>query len=236
MLFNGPPEAGFSRPYELVNSQVRNYAFEASTGRRASKADKLLDIAMRPCHTGFMTMNRNALRNGRVSGFTLIELLVVITIIAVLVGFLFPMVLKGRERARHHTVSKEISFLDAALREYLKEYTNPGRIREGVDELVTDGIAVDADIVQTLRGGNPDANPKRIRFYDLTDDKLDDSLQFVDPWGNPYKFMFDFNGDGKITVNVSEGQDEVNQPVAIWSRGTNADEDDSGRKDDIRNW
>jgi len=109
-----------------------------------------------------------------------------------------------------------------------------------------DGISVPADkIVEKL-------NPKLVNYLaHFTGKSLDHPLNafrtcYVDPWGEPYNFAIDTNGDGIIEIHgqsyahkggslIEEYILRIGQPVAIWSNGPNL-RDDLGLGDDIASW
>ena len=182
--------------------------------------------------------------------FTLIELLVVIAIIIVLVSLMIPMVHKAKENARIAKARREISHLEAALREYMREYRRPhGNIVAYVNwpasdtdvESTINGIQLEKQVVALLRGVDVDGdNPKRVPFYETAAASTNDAGQFVDPWKRPYKYMLDYNHDGQLEVNFTsfDGQTYLRQKVAVWSRGADGDDQLStgGWEDDVRNW
>lgn len=97
-------------------------------------------------------MGRNRARC--TAGFTLIELLVVIAIIAILVGILFPVFSRAREKARQAKCSAQLHEIQVALKSYYEDYQaypppptfNPslgtmGRFTGGVSALYPDYIS-----------------------------------------------------------------------------------------------
>jgi prepilin-type N-terminal cleavage/methylation domain-containing protein len=62
------------------------------------------------------------MKTSRRSGFTLVELLVVIAIIGTLIGLLIPAVMKARQAAYRTNTAIEINQLDAACKQFYKNY------------------------------------------------------------------------------------------------------------------
>ena len=192
----------------------------------------------------------------RRKGFTLIELIVVIAIIIILAALLFPAVNAMRRKAKLTRARAAIGQLDVALRGYLDEYGRPfGNIVDygnwpGDGALVEDvinGIQVEMKVLQVLAGSPENIprvlqwNPKLIPFCDTpTSNELNDAGSLIDPWGNPYKFMFDYNNDKRIDINFTDfsGKTSLYQRVAVWSRGPDGSdkEEFGGWDDDIKNW
>ena len=184
------------------------------------------------------------------AGFTLIELLVVIAIIAILSLLLLPIINKAKETSRKTKARREISHLEAALRAYIDEYKKPhGNIvnygswpvLDTDVEGTIDGIQVENTVVEMLAGENVDnSNPQRIPFYEASSISTNGDGAFVDPWGQPYKYMFDYNFDGVVTVNFTsfDGVTNLHQLVAVWSRGMDGSDalSTGGWDDDVRNW
>lgn len=184
-------------------------------------------------------------------GFTLIELLVVVAIVIILSALLLPALGKVRKRAKVVKARQEIGQIEAALLGYLREYSRPFGNVAGYGnwpadssqvETVINGIQLEEPIVRMLAGANVDnANPMQLPFLSGIPASLDAAGRFVDPWENPYKFMFDYNDDGTLTIEFTDFDGKANllgRGIAVWSRGPDGSdkESDNGWEDDIRSW
>ncbi len=184
-------------------------------------------------------------------GFTLIELLVVIAIIIILAALLLPALGRVRDRAKLTKARQEVAQIDTALRGYLQEYRRPfGNIagygnwpgNQNTVESTINGIQMESQVVEMLSGVNVNgANPLRLPFVSLPPNALDAGGRFIDPWGNPYKFMFDYNDNGVVEIAFSDFDGSTNLlgvPVAVWSRGPAASDraSDGGIGQIIRSW
>jgi len=172
--------------------------------------------------------------SSRLIAFTLIEILVVIAIIALLAGLLFPALQGARETAKKSKTQVTISGLSTALKSYYNEYgywpstpTPPSN-----DEELT--VADNESLYQMLSGSNlwldatEGGNPRRIIFLEHKSSDLGTvdaaylkvtpggTPNLVNPWGNAYRIVFDYNGDGVATNagGISVGS------FAIWCVGS----------------
>lgn len=176
----------------------------------------------------------------REGAFTLVELLVVIAIIMVLAGMLMPLMKTGFARAEMSQAETEVKALDAAFRAYLAEYKawptnlsassfdtyNYGGQPTPENEIT--GIQVEQGVARMLRGENVGGqNPHKIQFMDIADSRVT-VAGFLDPWGQPYKYMLDYSHDGQTHTKFTGGTTETNvsRQVLVWSRGPKGD--DSG--------
>ncbi len=140
-------------------------------------------------------------------GFTLIELLVVIAIISILASLIMTANQSARRRATITRAKAEIAALESGLEQYQQDI---GTYPEGDI----------ANVVRVLNG--PDDNPDWFGPYmEFKEDQLDDKKRFIDPWGNPYQYIY----PGKHNQYKYD----------LYSFGPNG-KDDNGQKDDIRNW
>ena len=179
------------------------------------------------------------------SGFTLIELLVVITIIAILMGLLFPTVNAVRKQARRVQAKNDVTQLVVAIRAYITEYGKYPFESSPSENAYENGNAA---LMRILLGEDVKNNPRRIIFLEppISDggksygvDQKSASLgDFYDsfsmrnkppPSPQMYKIRIDHDYDGKVTTPEGE---EIRRGVIAWSLGY-----DSSRPDKwIRSW
>jgi prepilin-type N-terminal cleavage/methylation domain-containing protein len=192
-------------------------------------------------------------------GFTLIELLVVITIIAVLMGMLFPVIGSVRDSARKAVASTTAGNIVLAVNGFYTEY--------GVfppSETMAEGTSAtdisNAGLINILRaretsGGGEDTgdsnleNPRLIRFLTANRAKNPDNPRdgvvpagsasgypegtLLDPWGNPYGVIWDEDYDGEVEHPVNS--DTLQLDVIAWSVGKDGTLEVDGR-DDVTSW
>ena len=96
---------------------------------------------------------------------------------------------------------------------------------------VIDMLTVPADAAQSKM------NPKGIVFLrEVGADLLDTDRTYVDPWGNPYKVLFDVDYDGLVRPQ-SSAIDDVRKKVIVWSMGPDGkDSNDAEADDNITSW
>jgi len=102
--------------------------------------------------------------------FTLMEMLVVLAVIGLLMGLLFPALMRARESARITRARAEITTLQQAWQAYWNVYKE----FPPFTEMGTDAVA-------ELGGGNLHG----IAFMEF--DVRHENEGFLDPWGNPYR-------------------------------------------------
>ena len=190
----------------------------------------------------------------RVVGFTLIELLVVIGIIAILVALLMVAIGKATQSAKRVKAKVQIKQLEKAFVAYHDEYGEWPKgimIYDNVADPETDwgvkGIEVGSNVVSMLNGNMVSVlakvfNLEEIQFGSFSDRQgSDGTTGFLDPWNHGYKYMMDFDDDGKVTSQVTDNDGTISAPsqlVIVWSRGPDGSDriSDGGYKDDITSW
>jgi prepilin-type N-terminal cleavage/methylation domain-containing protein len=185
--------------------------------------------------------------------FTLIELLVVITIIAILMGLLFPAFQGVQNQAKKAQAKNDLAQIVTAVNAYYTEY--------GKYPVVTDDtpIANTADLFYTLRAiasGNANAsdavNPRKIVFLEVPDAKNQNQPrsgiktsdgQWYDPWGTSYKIAIDGTYDSAVANPYGStggaGSDPVRAGVISWSLGKDKQLGKNGKftgSDDVISW
>lgn len=181
------------------------------------------------------------------SAFTLIELLVVITIIAILMGLLFPAINIVKEQARKAEAKAAVVQVAAAVKQYYNEYGKyPIGDVAATDKDVTYGEGGDASnekLFNILRCVKLDEfttnpNPRRIVFFEgkgatnpeaprggfvASDATKGTANSFVDPWGKQYVIIIDADYDNEIkTLPHSDFKVADKYPrtgVAVYSLG-----------------
>ena len=178
-------------------------------------------------------------------GFTMVELLGVIGVIAVLLAILFPALVGASRKGKISQALSECSGLDSALQSYYREYgVYPAIGSSTYDsglESTSGGLETDKDLVAILRGENLfSQNPRRLTFMDIPQDQIDaddaddpDDGPFIDPWGEPYRFMCDFDFNGTLEITLENGESlEMRRGVGVWSLGPG----DDLKEGDIASW
>jgi prepilin-type N-terminal cleavage/methylation domain-containing protein len=182
--------------------------------------------------------------------FTLIELLVVMSVIAVLLGMMFPIYGKVQESARRVQAKNDVVQLASAVNAYYTEYGKypiapPG---EGQPATEVTFLTNNADLLNVLRAIDAGVNvgdalnPRRIAFIQVPDVK-DQSRprsgiyngNWYDPWGpqagKPESGIYHVRIDGSYSGHVTDpypgyGGEQwgpppvINQGVIAWSVAT----------------
>jgi len=193
-------------------------------------------------------------------GFTMIELLTVIAIIGILAGLLFPAISTAMKRTKVVKAQVEVHAIETAWKAYFNEYGQWPIVIAGnnVSYLKAPGLnanAANSQGLQTLNDttalllgvdtsttgaiGNynsPVNNPKLIQFINLKKDPA--TGQILDPWGHPYKFLFDSSYANQIANNyLGTTVSPIPRNVIVWSMGPDGqDNSPATTADDVRSW
>ena len=150
-------------------------------------------------------------------GFTLIELLLVISILSILMGFLFTSLRAVRRYSREMSTRTELANLEAAFRLYHDHY---GQWPVDDYDLSESRVLIDEDVINTL-AGKPDMplNPDQIPFFEIfrvgtVEGKKAAINAWGESYGKPYYAKFDVDGDN--TLILPEGG-EINRSVIVWT-------------------
>ena len=161
----------------------------------------------------------------RSQGFTLIELLVVLAILAILMGITIPGVgtIKRnlvKSQARTDAISVA-TVLSAYRNEYGRWPSWSGIDPAGENRTDAPWVAVMSaeDAGPVSFAGYRVHNAKMVRFWTQDPASLSTGA-LVDPWGNPYHYKFDRNGDGSIASPDEKDEDSsIHASVIVWSLG-----------------
>lgn len=156
--------------------------------------------------------------------FTLIELLVVISILAILMGLLFPAVTGALENAKKTQARNDAVQIATAINGYFTEY---GRfpVEDGESANVNDN-----DLLDVLAGKDATKNPRAMVFLEIPKAKggksgrVEGDGPYKDPWGKDYEIRIDTNYDNELKGPSGNSQDEdVPKTVLVWSTGPQKD-------------
>ena len=139
------------------------------------------------------------LKSNRVSsqaGFTLIEIMVVVTVIALLIGMIGPMVFNQVEKAERTRIAQDIRAIESALKFYrLDNFRYPSQ-SQGLEVLVTapsDSDNWNGPYLESLpndpwnqpyRYANPSTHNKQIDVFTLGFDNMPGGEGADKDWGN----------------------------------------------------
>ena len=167
--------------------------------------------------------------------FTLIELLVVISVIAILIGLLFPAFRGVQDQAKRTQAKNDVTQLVTAVNAFYTEY---GKYPIATTDSALAATAR-ADLMYTLRavanGANSSnaVNTRQIVFLSPPDAKDQTTSrsgiktsdgQWYDPWANPYNVEINGSYDNGIpnpyTADTGAGPATLTQGVIAWSLGS----------------
>jgi prepilin-type N-terminal cleavage/methylation domain-containing protein len=192
-------------------------------------------------------------RNRTCAGFTLLELLVVIGIIAVLLGFIFPVFQGVQDRAKKVQAKNDLTQIVTAVNAFYTEYGRyPTTVTTGdaTYGLGTGATKSDA-LFNELRNAGGTINTRQIVFMSPPEDKSQPSAkgkiggdgQFYDPWGFAYSVRIDADYDNQLTNpyggSGGAGPDPLRQGVIAWSVGKDNTLGKTGSftgSDDVISW
>lgn len=130
------------------------------------------------------------------AGFTLIEMMVVVTVIALLIGMIGPMVFNQVEKAQHTVVKQDIKTIESALKFYrLDNFRYPSQA-EGLEALINppaDNNNWNGPYLETLpmdpwgrpyRYANPSTHNKQVDIFTLGNDDMQGGEGSNKDWGN----------------------------------------------------
>jgi prepilin-type N-terminal cleavage/methylation domain-containing protein len=169
-------------------------------------------------------------------GFTLIELLVVITIIVILLGFLFPALQGVQDRARKVQAKNDLTQIVTAVNAFYTEYGKYPIATPSDSTFGPGGSPTTNEILfNDLRGlAASTLNPRQIAFISPPDAKDANSPrsgiatgasnvgQYFDPWGKNYAIRIDGDYDNQVDNPYSQNAGstpKLRNGVIAWSLG-----------------
>jgi len=161
-------------------------------------------------------------------GFSMIEILVVVVVMGVLLSMMIPTLKTIKAKQRVAEAKGDTMRIVSGWKRYMSTYKVwPNFAQETAD---FDGNAnlMDSEYVDLLTATDTDANLLSGRFLEVHPDSLDADGAMVDPWGNPYRVLFDVNFDNQI-VNAAT---TVVDTVISWSEGPDPDD----VSDNVNSW
>lgn len=170
-----------------------------------------------------MKAQQSRTRTAARQGFTLVEILVVITILGILMAMMVPAAGLIIKRAKVSQAKSDAGVVVAIMMKYRAEYNRWPSFAKSQGTLRTDGDWVKA-MSPKPGGGFDENNPKRIVFFQPGAGALDETTgAFVDPWGQPFVYMLDLDGDGQMDDPSGSAQ-KMGASILAWSAGPDQDE------------
>ncbi|NNE92569.1 MAG: prepilin-type N-terminal cleavage/methylation domain-containing protein [Verrucomicrobiales bacterium] len=189
---------------------------------------------------------------GKSGGFTLMELLVVVTIIAILAGFLFPVVNGIIRKTRGSQAEQTAQNLKAAISAYFTDYRKyPARSDGGTIADVT--VESSHELMDILLPSDAEKRPGGLntrgtgyytgktakpisggRYRSGVVLEADGGGELWDPFGSYYRVRMDADYNQRVDAPTWYTGLRLAERVIVWSPGPDRDDDDSG--DNIKTW
>ncbi len=171
----------------------------------------------------------------------MIELLVVVAIIAILAGLLMPAIISGMKQAEITQAKTDAKLLEQAINSYRADYQKfpgqfPGRGAGPYQDYnlmvaTLQGSNVTGTAADFLTGSSwKNQNPRQKAYLQVSDKFICTNGtvtaggavvatkgDLMDPWGNRYMVVVDFDSKGTVDADG----ETVQREVAVWSWGPN---------------
>src|SRR5438552_8891523 len=188
------------------------------------------------------------------NGFTLIELLIVISIIVILMGWLFPAFKGVQDQAKRTQAKNDLTQIVTAVNAFYTEYgkyptaaTTDATATYGPSKSTTEN----GGLFTELRATTSALNTRQIVFINPPDAKDQTSPRsgiksstggYYDPWGTEYAVAIAADYDNQITPNPygnnnGAGASPLRQGVIAWSLGKDKTQAAAFKNsDDVISW
>jgi prepilin-type N-terminal cleavage/methylation domain-containing protein len=189
-------------------------------------------------------------RSNTAPAFTLIEILVVISIIVILASLAFAAGQMAIKHARMTAAKADENAIQIALDGYYAEYSKLPLASSASAEIDTTSEA-GRQLIAVLLGQEDSSdsmlNPRRVSFLNLREGKnkangiihqgsgsgAGSIVGIFDPWGNPYKIVFDTDFSGQIPDPLKSGAVVRNRTSIVYTTGYDKL---PGTPDDVKTW
>jgi prepilin-type N-terminal cleavage/methylation domain-containing protein len=156
------------------------------------------------------------------NGFTLVELLISISLIIILMGVMIPAVNAVRSHGKSTMAKAEVAALRSAIISYHTRYNMFPLYKDGDTMAANIGFGksssgsevLDVEDGWQLLENIAAKNSKGIFLLELDNYKEGDTGEVLDPYGNPYLFLFDIHNtasefipDGTVKINDNSFDD-----------------------------
>lgn len=170
--------------------------------------------------------------------FSMIEMLVVLVVISILAGGVMGGVFAAKQKANIVKTKGKMTSLRIAIEQYRGTYSvYPFTLGAGTSADVHVGVTPNtsySDLIKTLRAGDSNLNPRRIKFLETGDDS------YTDAWDSSLQVAIDLDYDGNIDGSFIFGAGNTDRELVIWSKGKDSSDSSTDthatNEDNINSW